>query len=252
MYLRMAKNPSNLTLSLAGIYRYDPGIFVDIVLPAEPAGFNKETLINTILEYAGMNEVRYPHPGVLKCAIDNFFRRRQYKYSELWKSMNFDYDPLLNYDISIHEERTISEENQRDETTDTTVTDNAERTVENNSSGNTTATESVSAFNSANYVPSNQTLSNGSSTSGGTENNESTQKTNGTVGTTENNIHKELYDRTESGDNSARSTMNNIRQQRDIVDFDIYAMIATEFEDAITIPVYTRESSNMFENGGRL
>ena len=46
--------------------------------------------------------------------------------------------------------------------------------------------------------------------------------------------------------------MNNIRQQRDIVDFDIYAMIATEFEDAITIPVYTRESSNMFENGGRL
>ena len=225
MYNPMARNPSNITLSLQGMYDYDNSIFSGMVLPE---GVERQTVIDTILMYAGANEVRYPSIPLLTHAITTFFKHNQFRYAEFWKSVNFEYDPLLNYDMEITEER------------NTTGSDSTNRTVESSASGESSNTHSVSAFNATNFSPESQDGGHSTSSSDGTEQTD--------FGT---NRH-ETYSRRESGDNSARSTMDNVRQYRDVSDYDFYKIIAMDFEDEITIPCYTRESHNINMGGWRL
>ena len=225
MYNPMARNPSNITLSLQGMYDYDNTIFSGMILPE---GVERQTVIDTILMFAGANEVRYPSVPLLTHAITTFFKHNEFRYSEFWKSMNFDYDPLLTYDIQIAEQRDIS------------GSDTTNRTVESTAGGESSNTHSVSAFNASGFSPESQDNGHSTSSSDGTEQTD--------FGT---NRH-ETYSRRESGDNSARSTMDNIRQYRDVSDYDFYRIIAMDFEDEITIPCYTRESHNIDTGGWRL
>lgn len=223
------QNGSKLHLTLGGIYNYDNTIFDDIDIPQ---GVDKNTLVTEILRECGGNESRYQNPKILKTMIENFFHTNAWRYSELWKTTQYDYEPLVNYDLEITETRE-SKNNI-----------NGNRSVNSSGNiseqGNSENEKTVSAYNSNGYSPDEkntikQTNSN-SSRSSGTE----TEK--------RNEDGNETITRHEKGDNSARSTQYMIKEQRDVVDFNFYKLVADEFEDELTLPIYYRTGVNIFEN----
>lgn len=187
------------------LFSYDNTLFDGAKIPEN---INKETLIEIILERCGDNEVLYDNPHILKVMINAFFESGYYKYKGLADSTEYDYEPLVNYDLTITETRNR--------------TDNRNRNLESEAEGKTET--KVSAYDSDGYKPERQ----------GTDN------TTGTEKETENNTGEETITRNEKGDNSARSTQYMINEQRNILNFNVYYVIASDFEDEITIPVYSR------------
>lgn len=214
MYQPIAKNPSNVYLTLAGLYEYDNSIFDQMELPG---GMEKESMIMTILGACGENECRYQSPDILKVMIGNFFHINAWRFNELFKTTQYDYDPLVNYDLEITVERSR----------------NDKRTLNAGISSSGTSESQTSAYDSAEYSPERKAIDSSSNDTNETENTEG--------GDTET--------RHEKGDNSARSTQYMIKEQRDVVNFNMYLLIADEFEDYITIPVYSRSFSNIFRGG---
>lgn len=207
-------NPEKLHFTLGGLYAYDNTIFDEAVFPD---GIDRDTLIFVIMDMAGNNVCRYSSPTKLKNAITVFFKKNEYKFKGLIETTTFDYDPLVNYDLTITEKRTAA----GNEKTESTANDHG------------TGESRVSGYDSSSYVPDSQ---NTTSTSGNS------------AGNRDYNDSVDVV-RTESGDNSARSTQYMIREQREIVNFNVYEEIASDFEDDITIPVYGRTATNIFGGG---
>ena len=187
------------------MYTYDNTLFDSARIPEN---INKETLIEIILDRCGENEVLYDNPNILKAMINAFFESGYYKYKGLADSTEFDYEPLVNYDLTITETRN--------------KTDNRNRNLESESEGKTET--KVSAYDYDGYKPERQ----------------GTDSATGTEKETENNTGEETVTRNEKGDNSARSTQYMINEQRNILNFNVYYVIASDFEDEITIPVYSK------------
>lgn len=207
-------NPEKLHFTLGGLYAYDNTIFDEAVFPD---GIDRDTLIFVIMDMAGNNVCRYSSPTKLKNAITVFFKKNEYKFKGLIETTTFDYDPLVNYDLTITEKRTAA----GNEKTESTANDHG------------TGESRVSGYDSSSYVPDSQNTTSASGNSAG------------------NRDYNDSVDvvRTESGDNSARSTQYMIREQREIVNFNVYEEIASGFEDDITIPVYGRAATNIFGGG---
>ena len=207
-------NPEKLHFTLGGLYAYDNTIFDEAVLPD---GIDRDTLIFVIMDMAGNNVCRYSSPTKLKNAITVFFKKNEYKFQGLIETTTFDYDPLVNYDLTITEKRSAA----GNEKTETSASDHG------------TGESKVSGYDSSSYVPDSQNTTTASGNSSG------------------NRDYNDSVDvvRTESGDNSARSTQYMIREQREIVNFNVYEEIASDFEDDITIPVYGRTATNIFGGG---
>lgn len=199
--------------SLKDMYIFDNTLFDDAKIPEN---IIKETLIEIILDECGDNEVLYDNPEILKIMINAFFETGYYKYKGLADTTEFEYDPLVNYDLVITENREKNNNINR----------------ENKSNSNGDSENKITAFNSNMYNPNEHNIN--KSTVSGEEK--------------ENNNENEKVIRRESGDNSARSTQYMIKEQREILDFNIYKIIASDFEDEITIPVYS--ARGCFNMGG--
>lgn len=222
------QNGTKLHLTLGGIYNYDNTLFDNIVIPDNA---DKNVLITEILRQCAGNESRYQSPKLLKRMIENFFKTNEWKFSELWKTTEYDYDPLVNYDLEISETKEREENNDRTRNVESTgnSTDNSEGSVE----------DSVSAYNVSGYSPKDKTDSRGINTNNSFNTGIETENSKGD-GT-------ETITRHEKGDNSARSTQYMIKEQRDIVNFNWYQIVANEFEDELTITLYYRTGVNVFE-----
>lgn len=197
--------------TLAEIYEYDNTIFDTDAMPAD---IDKNVLVTIILDECGENEVRYSNPAILKIIIDAFFRSNEYKYGELVKTMQYDYDPLVNYDLTI---------------TSTRKRKNSRILTQSGESDGSTESK-VSAYDTTSYSPDRMADSDSSYKSSEDETADG----------------EETVTRTESGDNSARSTQYMINEQRQIVDFNVYKIIAREIEDEITIPTWGRDGGRRY------
>lgn len=83
------------TLSLRGLYRYAPTIFDELVLPE---AVNRDDLIEALtLECADL-EILYPQPEILRDAIGLWSRRLLPNWQKLAETLNYEYDPIANYD----------------------------------------------------------------------------------------------------------------------------------------------------------
>lgn len=191
--------------TLKEIYEFDRTLFNT---PAIPTDLDKDVLITVIMDECGDNEVRYSDPAMLKIIIDAFFQSNNYRYSELIKTMQYDYDPLVNYDLTVTVDRKHA----------------ATRRNASSGSARSDGENRVSAFDSPLYSPERNSTVKESSSSNENENSDAV----------------ESESRREFGDNSARSTQYMIEEQRRVVDYNIYRKIALEFEDEITIPTWGR------------
>lgn len=83
------------TLTIAGLYHYDPTIFDNFRIPS---GMDMDTLIFHICEECGFLEVMFPNPDYLRESIGAWSMGELHGWQRFWDAVNIHYDPLHNYD----------------------------------------------------------------------------------------------------------------------------------------------------------
>lgn len=92
------------TMSILGLYSYDPTIFDGMVLPNE---LDKNVLVsNLIMNFAEL-EVLYPDSDFMKNAITQWSKMRFQSWERMQTVLYAEYDPFIN--IKRDEHRTITE-----------------------------------------------------------------------------------------------------------------------------------------------
>lgn len=103
-------------ISLRSFYEYDNTIFDNILLPD---GIDKQTVVNTIMDYCGENEPLYNSLTAIRTAIELFFAANFTDFKKMHATTVLEYDPLINYDLTEELEET-SESNDRSTSTSNT------------------------------------------------------------------------------------------------------------------------------------
>lgn len=185
-------------ITLIGMHNYTNG---DIWPSSIPAGISRDTFINTVMLNYGECETLYADPDFMKFAISNWFSVNQWGIEKAIKAINIEYDPLYNYDRhestteSTSKTEKINETNKRsggesnvqsggesnvksgkennvksgghsntksgNETTSATSSSDSSATSSKTTTTNETTEEKVSAFDSGEYQPKNQTTTSG-------------------------------------------------------------------------------------------
>ena len=146
------------TLSVLGLYNYDPTIFERLALPE---GVDSELLVDNLLFELGCLEVLYPSAPFMSDMIDLWSRKELPTWTRLYNAMQIEYNPIENYDRM--EEWT----DEREENKETTLTDTNILDGQTQNSGGTTQTNNrttdgkTNAYNDNVLVPSVQEVESG-------------------------------------------------------------------------------------------
>ena len=211
------------TLSILGLYNYDNTIFDLLTLPE---GMDKTTLVKSICAELADMELLYPNPEVMKDLIGVWSVGCQYEWAKLLESMNFEYNPIDNYDRT--ETRTLTSQGSGSGTDG--GSDSLSTTKQH--TGQEQDTGKITAFNSGNLADKNQ--STGTSSATDTE----------TASTQYGKTKQETFSKSDSetirahGNIGVTTTMQMIREQRDIVKFNLYDIITEEFKLRFCVLVY--------------
>ncbi len=214
-------------LSVAGLYQYDPTIFDDLHLPPE---LDKTTLLADILIECAELEILIPDPDLLKESINYWSLAQLPIWQKLYNSTQFVYNPIWNKDGTYTETRNLA-------TSDTETRNLAKSNLQTRnlgSSANTTATRKVSAFNSSAFENADQETMNGSGTDTGTVND--TGSDTGTV--TRGGTDTGTVTRRETGNIGVTTTQQMIKEEREVVQFNIYRYITESFKSMYCLGVY--------------
>lgn len=82
-------------ITLIGMYNFDPSLFDTMVLPE---GYDKETLIDTLLLEHGEKCVLYTDPQFMKFSIGVISRKWQLELEKIYEALTAEYNPIWNYD----------------------------------------------------------------------------------------------------------------------------------------------------------
>lgn len=84
-----------LTVSVLGMYTYNPALFDGVVLPD---GMDKEVLVSQLTAELAELELLYNDPDIMQQLITAWAAASLPNWEKLWRAMTDDYDPLHNYD----------------------------------------------------------------------------------------------------------------------------------------------------------
>lgn len=118
-----------ILIGVITIYKENEHLFDDLVLPE---GLDKELVIDTILMELGELSIIYSNPKMLQSLIGIWSKRRNFVWTEMYKTLLYKYNPIENYTRT--EERvgrndhiessgrtyTMGEDSTQDNTQDTT------------------------------------------------------------------------------------------------------------------------------------
>lgn len=189
------------SLSLMGLYQYHSNILDDLVLPVALEG-DRETIKENLLMDTAELEVIYPDPDFLQAAIGSWSRKQVHVWTEMYETTQYDYNPIWNKDGTYTEKRTGNSK------------------TDGSSSGSAEANHSVYGFNSSTEAPASKDTT------------ATSQSGSSTVDTEENVEH------TEQGNIGVTSTQQLIREQRDVVLFNIIDFIIEDFKKRFCLLIY--------------
>lgn len=206
---------------------------------------DKAMLSGVMYSELGALSPRFPDNGRFKKVLTGWFFGKQYWIKGMLDSQEFDYNPIHNYDR--HEEYSGSFEDQERRNIDNSETgkdvgSTSSNTITNRDgeasdhvSANQTTTNSVSAYNSPGYLPKDQSVMQSETSGNGTtsensdvnESGSSTMDRTNNIATTDNkngtgNDSHNIY---AYGNIGVTTTQALIEQQRNVIDFDVYAKI---------------------------
>lgn len=87
------------SLSILGLYNYDPAVFDGLNLPD---GIERETVVNNILCELAELELIYPSWITMRRAVTDWSNSRVASWTRMLEALNAEYNPIENYDR--HEE----------------------------------------------------------------------------------------------------------------------------------------------------
>ena len=196
------------TLTILGLYQWDPTIFDNMQLPA---AIDRNTLIgNIVLECAGL-EITLPNAEIFKSMLTTWSNSRIDAWSKMVTALQSQYNALHNYD--------------RTEThTDKWSNDSTKNMVQS-SGGSDTTTTKTAAFDGDSLA----TAGENKTAYGGTANTTNTDKDSGTRDYT-------IKAYGNIGVTTSQQMLESEMQLRG--KYDIYSIIVSEFRDKFCILIY--------------
>ena len=231
------------TLSMIGLYNWDPSIFDTMELPA---GLDRDAVISAILLDSMDLEVLYPDPEYMKFALANYSKRRIDVWNKLYSTTKLEYNPIWNKDGTITETEEVSRTGDTSGTSNTTTASSGKSSTttatNGSSSGNSETDTYVFGFNESSGAQSGRTTESGAGTSSGnsTENGTSSGNSteNGTSSENRRDDEKRTYTRSEQGNIGITTTQQMIKEEREVDDFSIIDYIAKDILHKMCILVY--------------
>ena len=83
------------TMSILGLYNYDPNIFELLHLPDS---VHQQTIIDLIISEAAELEILYPNPDILRVIIGAWSNGRQNAWARIAAALDAEYNPIENTD----------------------------------------------------------------------------------------------------------------------------------------------------------
>ena len=207
---------SHVTMTLIGLYNYNPTIFDLLTVPAD---IDKQTLVDNILQRSGQFEVMYPDDEYIKFSIGAWSRKWQKTFTRWTDALKLEYNPLENYD------------RQEDWTDDTTTSSSDVGSSSSNTSGKTdsTTTDKVSAYDGGdNLTTRDQTITDG------TDSSQSSGNTTMTRSGTDNGKHSGRI----HGNVGVTTSQQMLQSELDLGYWNVYEKITDLFLTEFVIPVY--------------
>ena len=204
-------------ISVMGLYTWDNELFS---LMAIPEGLTLETVVDNILTETAELEVLYPNPEVLKVLIGTWSAKMIDRWTELYKTTKYEYNPIENYN--------------RMETGSRDTTGNSKDSGSDQFTGNRTGKSDsyIAGFDS---VPSGN--NDGLVKQSRDEDMDNSNNTT-TYGKKTDQTENTKYENHAHGNIGVTTTQKLIREQREVADFNIYAIIIRDFIDRFCIEVY--------------
>lgn len=203
-------------ITLWGFYQYYPSLFDDVIFPSDG---DLHTLIDLIMERSGELYPYHQQPVRLKNNINAWFNRKYNNFTKMFSTLLANYDPIENYD------------RKEDWTDRPDVNTTHTGGYTDSGQGRTTGSDEnkVSAYNSEAYEPNS--LTNGSS------------DTNSQIKRVyENEVIREHGTRNHvgrvHGNIGVTTNQQMINQELQLRMYDIYDVIAKNFENDFLTQVY--------------
>ena len=214
------------TVSILGMYRYDPKIFDKMVLPV---GINRNSLIDNILVSCAELELLYADLTTLKVMIGLWSKKHLLTWEKLNNTLTLEYNPIENYDRQEEwtdigtstEDLTMNEHSNSDSLIrgkERSSNENLRKTnafndgnvpresITDSGSGENESTGKVSAYSDTDSVRKNSTASNHSA------------RIHGNIGVT--------------------TSQQMIEAERSVVQFNMIDFITDSFKEAFCLLVY--------------
>ena len=240
-------------LDLLGIYKFDNTVLDLLELPEDEDGnevIDRDTLKDNLLMDTAEMEILYPDASFLKMAIGSWSKKQVPIWTELYKSTQFEYNPIWNVDGTVVEERDLAGTDYRtdDHTTERTHDDSMERThddtMERTHDDTITADSSTYGYNSSTAAPTDKVETGHDGTITDTHTGTITDAHTGTITDTDTGtINHDTTDTgsittTRQGNIGVTSTQSLIKEQRDVVQFNIMDYIINDFKNRFCLLVY--------------
>ena len=206
-------------ITLIGMYNYDNSLFDELTFPA---GINRDLAINRILEKSEEFELVYADFDYLKDRIGIWGKLWERTFNKWVEALNIDYDPLFNYDRFEEYEDTKNNGFNNQSTSDSST--------ETSSDSSSDVTNQVSAYDDSDFSNKEHETA-GAETSQNGKGHANSKSSGSSDETIKHKAH--LY-----GNIGVTTSVQMLREQLDVVEWNLYEHISDIFIDEFCILVY--------------
>lgn len=231
-------------LSILGLYNWDPTIFDNLQLPTSAdihteaelqqpiVELDRQLLIDNILAELAELPLVYTQPDVVKQLIGLWSRINFTRWAELWATMLYKYNPIWNKDGTIVE---TTKGNVKSVGTGG-YTDKKRGSSSDSYSGTDTSQHNVTGYDTNSYSPDTQdTTQHGLTVTHRDVDPDFTHRLDNLTTTVDDDS---TTTRRETGNIGVTTTMQMIREQREIVNLNLYTEITEEFKLRFCVMIY--------------
>lgn len=205
------------TMSILGLYEFDNTIFDNMSLPTE-INTNKSTLINNLLMECAEFEILYTNPGFMKSAINAWSGKMVGIWEKQLTTTKFQYDPISNYDRNENYTDTVT--GTQNSTRTPNLTDELTNGLVN--------TQAQNSYENAGMIDSTKSTNSGKDTTTHTGNEQIYASDNRTI-----QHYARAY-----GNIGVTTTQQMIEQERDIILYNMYDIIISDFKNRFCLMIY--------------
>ena len=179
-------------------------------------------------------EVLYPDPSFLKAAIGAWSNKQSPIWDELYKTTQYEYNPIWNVDGVSVEDRHLKGTDYR--TDDLKMERTHDDTIERTHDDTITSDNGVYGYNSSTLAPESQNTNAHTGTTTDAHTGTITDASTGTLKHDTSDTGKITTTRT--GNIGVTSTQSLIQEQREVVKFNILDVIIKDFDNRFILKVY--------------